>query len=106
MITGADGMPRSMVDLARIQSDATRLMYAMAAASGNDAELDAVVEQWADSHDPDEFGYIAAGALSMLVRCIVEPMLQVIDEVLPAANFRGELIESRDHAERTLGGAI
>lgn len=102
MIVGEDGMPKSVVDIGKMQSDATRLMYQMAAAAGDDAELDRIGTEWAMSHDPDYFGYIAAGALSLLVRNILEPTLQVIDEVLPHIGLRAKITESRDNAEETL----
>ena len=104
MVVGDDGVPRGIVELADLQSDATRLMYEMAAAAGNDAELDRIGFEWSARLDPDAMGYVSAGALSLMTRNILAPLLDVLDEVMPKAGFRAKLAESRDHAERTLGG--
>lgn len=102
LIIGDDGLPLSVLDIDKMQSDSTRLMYQMAAAAGDRDELDRIGAEWAGSHDPDYFGYVAAGALSLMVRCVLEPVLEVLDGVMPAARFREKLAESRDHAEGTL----
>ncbi|RJO80234.1 hypothetical protein D5S18_00325 [Nocardia panacis] len=104
MILGEDGAPKSVVDVARMQADATRLMYQMAAAASDNAELDRIGTEWAAALDPDYFGYVAAGALSLLVRNILAPLLEVLDATAPGHDFRRTLAESRDHAEATLGG--
>ncbi|WP_051161330.1 hypothetical protein [Nocardia brevicatena] len=74
------------------------------AAAGNDAELDRIGMEWTARLDPDDFGYTAAAALSLMVRNIVAPLLEVVDEALPNIGIRAKLAESRDHAEATLGG--
>jgi hypothetical protein len=104
MIIGDDGQPLSMLDIDRMQSDATILMYRLAAVAGDDAEVDRVAEEWLSSVGPDYAGYVSAAALSLTVRCILGPLLDVVDEALPHIDFRAKLAESRDHAERTLGG--
>ena len=76
VITDEVGRPKSMVDVAQLQSDATRLMYAMAVTAGDDAATDRVGEEWAGRYDPDYFGYLAAGALSLMTRCILGPVLE------------------------------
>ncbi|WP_454194325.1 hypothetical protein [Nocardia sp. Marseille-Q1738] len=105
MVIGDDGVPRGVVDLAEMQANATRLMYQLAAAAGDDAEVDRISTEWAARLDPDDFGYVCAGALSLLTRCVLAPLLEVLDEVLPRTGFRAKLAKSRDHAEQTLGGA-
>lgn len=104
MVVGDDGVPRGIVELADLQANATRLMYEMAAAAGNDAELDRIGMEWTTRLDPDDFGYTAAAALSLMARNIVAPMLEVFDEALPNIKFRSKLAECRDEAEKTLGG--
>ncbi|WP_067566374.1 hypothetical protein [Nocardia acidivorans] len=104
LLVDEDGLPRSVLDLARAQFDATRLMWNLAAASGDNAELDRICNEWADDHDPVEFGLIAGAALTLMARCIIEPLLQLLDELRPGNDTRAKLAESRDHAERTLGG--
>jgi hypothetical protein len=104
MIVGDDGEPLAVVDSAKLSADATRLMYEMSAAAGDDAELDRIGTEWANEMHPDYFGYVCAGALSLMARCVLDPLLQVLDEVMPNAGFRAKLAESRDNAEDTLGG--
>ncbi|MDO3647675.1 hypothetical protein [Nocardia mangyaensis] len=104
MIVNEDGTPRGVVDRDRLESDSTRLMYQLAAAAGDDAETDRIACEWVERLDPDAFGYVAAGALSLMTRCILGPLLEVLDEALPHIKFRAKLAESRDHAEETLGG--
>ncbi|MEU2035157.1 hypothetical protein [Nocardia amamiensis] len=106
MIVGEDGLPRSVVDLASMQAHATRLMYQMSAAAGDNDALDRIGTEWAGALDPDFFGYVAAGALSLMARNVLAPLLEVLDTLSPSlgADLRAKLIESRDHAEQTLGG--
>ncbi|PPJ24150.1 hypothetical protein C5E45_28300 [Nocardia nova] len=103
-VVGKDGAPRGMVDVDRLQSDATLLMYEMAAAAGNDAAVDRIGIEWAARLDPDAMGYTAAGALSLMTRNILAPLLEVLDRALPELKFREKLAECRDDAARTLGG--
>ncbi|UAK34177.1 hypothetical protein K8O92_10030 [Nocardia asteroides] len=106
MVVGDDGLPRSVVDIASMQAHATRLMYQMSAAASDDGALDRIGTEWAEALDPDFFGYVAAGALSLMARNVLRPLLEVLDALSPAlgADLRAKLIESRDHAELTLGG--
>jgi ATP phosphoribosyltransferase regulatory subunit HisZ len=41
-----------------------------------------------------------------MARTVLRPLLEVLDALSPAlgADLRAKLIESRDHAEQTLGG--
>ena len=103
MIVGDNGEPLGVLDTAKMTADATRLMFQMAAAAGDDAELDRIGIKWTSALDPDTFGMVAAGALSLLVRCILAPTLDVIDQVMPSANFRAKLVQCRDDVS-TLGG--
>ncbi|MBF6213822.1 hypothetical protein IU487_22660 [Nocardia puris] len=104
MVIGDDGIPRGVVDHAQLTADATRLMYQLAAAAGDNTETDRIAAEWVDRLDPDAFGYTAAGALSLMTRCVLAPLLEVLDAALPHIGFRAKLAESRDHAETTLGG--
>nr|WP_141215419.1 hypothetical protein [Rhodococcus sp. 15-649-1-2] len=102
MIMGEDGTPTGVVDFAEIQSEATILMYAYAAAAGNDDDVDAVALDFMRRHDVDAVGYVNAAALSLIVRCVIAPMLETIDQLAPGLDFRGKLAESRDNAIETL----
>ncbi len=104
MIVGEDGAPSSIVDVERLQSDATILTFQYAAAAGDDAELDRVARAWTATTDPDYFGYLCAAALSLMVRNVLDPTLAFVDAIAPDRDFRGKLREARDNAEKTLGG--
>lgn len=104
-----DGLPRGMVDIDRLQSDATVLMYRLAAVAGDDAALERVSQDWLRTADLDSVGFTAVAALSLLARCVVAPLLEVLDRAAPGHDFRSALAEARDYAEATLtaegGGA-
>lgn len=102
MIVGDDGIPTGMVDFAQIQSEATILIYAYAAAAGDDATVDAVALELLNEHDADTVGYVNAAALSLMVRCVIAPMLETIDRLAPNLDFRAKLAEARDNAIETL----
>jgi len=101
-IVGDDGLPIAHIDIDRLQSDATMLMYEMAATAGDDAATDAVGARWAARHDPDYFGYLAAAALSLTTRNILAPTLDVAAEL--GVDLRPGLRRACDDALRDLGG--
>ncbi|OZF00550.1 hypothetical protein [Rhodococcoides fascians] len=102
MIVGDDGIPTGVVDFTQIQSEATILMYTYAAAAGNDDDIDAAALDLMRNNNVDSVGYINAAALSLMVRCVVAPMLETIETLAPALDFRAKLAESRDNAIETL----
>lgn len=104
MIVNEDGSPRGMVKRDLVLSDAVRLMYALGATAGDDAETDRVAAESLARIGVESFGYVAAAALTMTVKNVVGPLLEVLAEVAPGVDFRAKLSEVRDHAERTVGG--
>jgi hypothetical protein len=103
MVIGDKGEPSAVIDMTRLQSDATILMYRLAAVAGDDDAVDSEAETWLSSVSPDYAGYVSASALSLTVRCILAPLLEVLDRAVPGHDFRRALAEARDHAIRTLG---
>ena len=101
IITGDNGEPVAAVDLDKLQSDATRLMYALAATAGDDQATDQVALRWSSTLDPDYFGYVAAGALSLLVRHVLGPTLDVTDQL--GVDLRRGLRDAAANAEANLG---
>jgi hypothetical protein len=67
------------IDMDDVEANATLLMYAFAESAGDDARTDAVAAQWLDRIGPDNFGYTAAAALSMMTRHILAPVLDVAE---------------------------
>ncbi|WP_370332600.1 hypothetical protein [Mycolicibacterium hippocampi] len=102
IIVDNDGMPIAHVDFDKLQSDATMLMYEMAASAGDDDATDQVGAKWAGSNDPDYFGYLCSAALSLMVRNILAPTLDVASEV--GVDLRPGLKRACDDAVRDLGG--
>ena len=101
LVTGSDGNVDSFIDVDQLQSDATRLMYQLAATAGDDEATDKVSNRWVTEHDPDYFGFLAAAALSLMTRCILGPILEVTDEM--GVNLRDGLNNAANNAESTLG---
>lgn len=102
IIVDGDGLPVGHIDFDRLQSDATRLMYEMAASAGDDDATDRVGAKWAGTHDPDYFGYLCSAALSLMVRYILAPTLDVAAEI--GVDLRPGLKKACDAALRDLGG--
>jgi len=100
IVADDDGAPKSMVDVDRLQSDATRLMYQLAVTAGDDDATDRVAEKWVAAHDPEYFGYLAAAALSLMVRHILGPTLDVC--ATAGIDLRAGLMDAAKHAEDTL----
>lgn len=101
IVTDEDGNAKAFVNVDRLQSDATRLMYAMAVTAGDDDATDKVGADWATQHDPDYFGYLSAAALSLLTRNILAPVLDVAEA--RGVDLRAGLREAAAAAEETLG---
>lgn len=102
IIIGDDGLPIGHIDIDRLQADATCLMYEMAASAGDDTATDQVGAKWATTNEPDYFGYLSAAALSLMVRNILAPTLDVAKEL--GVDLRPGLKKSCADALRDLGG--
>ncbi|BBZ04890.1 hypothetical protein MCHIJ_43270 [Mycolicibacterium chitae] len=102
IIVGDDGLPIGHVNFDQLTSDATLLMYAMAATAGDDDATDEVAIKWSGTHDPDYFGYLAASALSLMTRCILAPTLDAA--AAAGVDLRPGLKRASADAHRNLGG--
>lgn len=102
IIVDNDGLPIAHVNFDKLQADATLLMYEMAASAGNDDATDQVGAKWAGRNDPDHFGYLCAAALSLMVRNILAPTLDVAAEL--GVDLRPGLRSACTDAFRDLGG--
>jgi hypothetical protein len=102
-IVGDDGLPIGHIDIDRLQSDATMLMYEMAATAGDDPATAAVGSWWAASCEPTYFGYLCAAVLSLMTRHVLAPSLDVAAEL--GVDLRPGLQHARDEALHDLGGA-
>lgn len=97
LVIDDSGQPKSMVDVDRLHADSVRLMYQMAVTAGDDDATDKVSTEWVGRLDPDYFGYVAAGALSLLVRNILGPVLEVTDRL--GVDLRQGLRAAAENAE-------
>lgn len=61
IIIGDDGLPIAHINFDQLHTDATLLMYELAATAGNDQATDEVATRWATKLEPDYMGYVAAG---------------------------------------------
>lgn len=101
LIVDDDGMPIAHVDFDRISTDATLFMYDLAATAGDDEATDRVSAEWVNRLGPATFGYVAAAALSLTVRNILGPTLDVCAAV--GADLRPGLKSAAADARRDLG---
>lgn len=102
IVVGDDGLPIAHIDFDRLQSDAVRFMYEYAATAGDDDATDAVGAKWASSNDPDYFGYLCSAALSLMVRNILAPTLDVAAQL--GVDLRPGLKSACADTLRDLGG--
>ncbi|BCF81649.1 hypothetical protein RQCS_11940 [Rhodococcus qingshengii] len=97
-----NGIPDAIVNVDVIQMTATRLMYDMAANSGDTAALDQISVRYLDEVGVDLFGYVASAALRLMTTCVLEPTLAIVDEALPTIALRTKLEDSARNAHTTL----
>ncbi|WP_138843650.1 hypothetical protein [Rhodococcus pyridinivorans] len=96
------GILTAVMDVDIIQAAATRLMYDFAARSGDSGALESLSVQYISELGADAFGYVAAAALKLLATCVLEPILQVVDEVAPTIPMRAQLADAARNANETL----
>ncbi|NKS00922.1 hypothetical protein GTA09_15330 [Rhodococcus hoagii] len=102
MILDDNGLPSAVVDFDVITSAATRLMYDMAANSGDETALEQISARYIDEVGVDTFGYVTAAALKLMTTCVLEPTLQVVDEALPTIPLRAKLADAAHNANNAL----
>lgn len=102
IIIGDDGLPQAHIDIDRLQTDATLLMYALCATAGDDGATTTVAAECAAKFDPDYFGYLCAAALTLSVRHVLAPTLDAAARL--GVDLRPGLRSARDAAQRDLGG--
>lgn len=77
MIVGDDGEPLGMVDMDEIQTEGTRLAFAMAAVSNDPDALDRVQAAFLDRVGVASFHYVVASALRVMTEHILSPSFDV-----------------------------
>ncbi|GAB3228713.1 hypothetical protein [Mycolicibacterium hippocampi] len=99
-VVADDGTAIGQINVDDLESNATLLMYAFAESAGDDAKTDAVAAQWLDRIGPDQFGYVAASALSMMTRHVLAPVLDVAER--QGIDLRSGLRDAYANAMSTL----
>lgn len=103
MLTDSDGIPKGVIDGNQLDADILRLTSELTSAAGDNRQLDAIGNRWSHDLDPDYLGYVCAGALSLMVRCVVDPLLETVDALRPDLNVRSKLAESFRMPEQESG---
>ncbi|CAM3224668.1 hypothetical protein [Tsukamurella hominis] len=101
-IADEKGLPIGHIDVDKLQSDATLLMYDLAETAGDDEATDRVAEKWVTATDPQYYSYLAAAALSLTVRHVLAPSLDVAQRA--GIDLRAGLRRAAAYARRDLGG--
>lgn len=78
-IVDDDGQPIGRVNFDDLETNATLLMYAFADSAGDDDKTDAVAAEWLDRIGVDDFGYVAASALSLMTRHVLATVLDIVE---------------------------
>ena len=78
MLFGPDGMPSGMLNVDRITDAGTRLAFGLTAVSEDPAAVDVIIRMALERYGADEFAYVAASALSVVVRHVVAPCAEPV----------------------------
>lgn len=81
LVVDDDGSPIAMFDKGQIDSDGVKFAFALAAVCADEDAVDEVVAETLTRVGVDGFGYVAAAALSILVKEVLAPTLVVTDKV-------------------------
>lgn len=79
IITDSDGNPQGAAVLEEIQAQAIRLAFDMAAHCDNPHEMDEITKGHITEAGVEGFGYVAAAALKILARDLLQPVLECTD---------------------------
>lgn len=79
IITDQNGSPEGAVILEEIQAQAVRLAFDMAANCADPKALDEIASRHIEETGVEGFGYVAAAALMILARDLMQPILECTD---------------------------
>ncbi|MGW6034701.1 hypothetical protein ACWFOS_13640 [Gordonia terrae] len=101
IIADADGTPGAIIDVDQLEKDALKFMFELCATAGDDPATDKVWEKWVTTREPDEFGYLTAAVLPMMLSNVLAPALDVAKEIT-GRDFRDKLRELSKEAGEAL----
>lgn len=106
LVTDGDGAPKAFVNVDQIHEQGTRLAYDMAVACGDPDRLTEITTAHLTEAGHEAFGYVAASALRTLAEHVLDPVLEVTDELHRAGylshNLRSGLADAAANATATL----
>lgn len=106
IVTDEQGAPAAFVNVDQIQAQATRLAYDMAVACGDPGRLTEITTAHLTEAGHEAFGYVAAAALRTLAEHVLDPVLEVTDELHRAGylshDLRSGLEDAAANATTTL----
>ncbi|WP_072689374.1 hypothetical protein [Rhodococcus marinonascens] len=101
MIVDDNGAPLAVINIDQMQADSIALAYDMARNCHDVNALDQVSAKWLDKVGAEGFGYVAAGALRTLTHHILDPTLQVLEEIAPTIPLRSQLDDAHRNATKS-----
>ena len=106
LVLDGNGIPLAFVDVDQIQAAATTLGFDLAAAAHDPEQVEQVLAAVLTKHGDNAFGYITASALRHVVANILNPVLEVTDELHKyghlAHDLRAGLADAARNARETL----
>lgn len=81
IVTDGDGTPSAVVNNDEIQTQATLLAYDVGEHAGDPEAVATVMSSHLAAVGPGGFGYVAAAALRILAEHVLNPVLEVTDEL-------------------------
>lgn len=92
LVTDDDGTMSAIIDTAQLQTDALRMMFQLCATAGDDPATNEVWSTWVRSRSADEFGYLCAAVVPMMLSNVLAPVRDVAKEIT-GCDFRDKLRE-------------
>lgn len=102
ILVGDNGEPLGGLDVDVINAEATIFAYALAHSARDPEQMRKVAAATLAQVGAEAFGYVAAGAAMTLAEHVVEPLLQVCDEVGLTVDMREGLMAAYANALATL----
>ncbi|MGY1855394.1 hypothetical protein [Modestobacter sp. SYSU DS0290] len=81
LLADDSGNPAGVVDVEAINARGARLAFALAAGNDQPKRIEALMGELIAEVSPREVGYVSAAALGTVVQDILEPLVQIAEEV-------------------------
>ncbi|APE08175.1 hypothetical protein BO226_02165 [Rhodococcus sp. 2G] len=94
MVLGGDDQPLGVIDVDKLHNDSLQLACDLALHSNDQAAIADVVSQWVSRVGVGTYGYVAAGALRIMTHCILDPIIQIVEEFDPTIPVREKITDT------------